>query len=124
MEKLDIDNMYTDEEIGLLIKTKRIEKGLTQSELGDMLGVGNTAVYKWEKGIVKNIKRSTIQTLAEILGISPLNIVGFKVESVEENTRNKHLREEWDKLFGTANFTDEEFIEIANYAKYVLSKRP
>lgn len=123
MGKLDINNMYTDKEIGLLIKNKRIEKGLTQGELGDMLGVGNTAVYKWEKGIVRNIKRSTIQTMADILGISPLNIVGFKVEDTERSTRKANQQIRWQRHFGNVDFSDEEFTEIINYAQFVLSKR-
>lgn len=124
MGKLDIDNMYTDEEIGLLIKNKRIEKGLTQGELGDMLGVGNTAVYKWEKGIVRNIKRSTIQTMADILGISPLNIVGFKIEDTESSARKERQQKLWQQHFGDIDFSDTEFTEIINYAQFVLSKRP
>lgn len=123
MEKIDYDKRYTDKEIGLMIKQKRLEKGLTQNELGAMLGVGNTAVYKWEKGIVKNIKRSTLQTLAEILGVSPLNLVGFTVEqTAQEEQRSRQLRK-WKKTFENVFFSDEEFEEIMNYASFVLSKR-
>lgn len=124
MGNLSTNDMYTDKEIGLLIKSKRIEKGLTQGELGDMLGVGNTAVYKWEKGIVRNIKRSTIQSLADILGISPLNIVGFKVEDTERSARKARQQRQWLQHFGKVDFTDTEFTEIINYAQFVLSKRP
>lgn len=35
---------------GELIKNKRIEKGYTQLELGDLLGVSNKAVSRWENG--------------------------------------------------------------------------
>lgn len=36
---------------GERIKTLRNEKELTLEELGKMLGVEKTAVYKWEAGI-------------------------------------------------------------------------
>ena len=36
---------------GELIKNKRIEKGYTQLELGDLLSVSNKAVSRWERGI-------------------------------------------------------------------------
>ena len=36
---------------GELIKNKRIEKGYTQLELGDLLGVSNKAVSRWENGV-------------------------------------------------------------------------
>ena len=36
---------------GLTIKNLREKKGLTQTELGNMLGVSYKAVSKWERGI-------------------------------------------------------------------------
>lgn len=38
------------EKTGLLIKSARLQKGYTQSELGDILGVSNKAISRWEKG--------------------------------------------------------------------------
>lgn len=34
---------------GELIKSARIKKGYTQVELGDLLGVTNKAISRWEK---------------------------------------------------------------------------
>ena len=36
---------------GELIKNARIKKGYTQVELGDLLGVTNKAISRWEKGV-------------------------------------------------------------------------
>lgn len=38
------------EKTGELIRQARMEKGLTQSELGDLIGVTNKAVSRWERG--------------------------------------------------------------------------
>lgn len=38
------------EKTGLLIKSARLQKGYTQTELGDILGVSNKAISRWEKG--------------------------------------------------------------------------
>lgn len=38
------------EKTGKLIREARIKSGYTQAELGDMLGVSNKAVSRWEKG--------------------------------------------------------------------------
>lgn len=55
--------------IGSLIKKLRIERKLSQEELGSMLGVQRAAVQKWESGTVKNLKRDTIKKLSEIFGV-------------------------------------------------------
>lgn len=124
-EKVIVSNhdMYNNTEIGLLIKTKRLEKGLTQAQLAGKLGLGASTIAKWEKGNVEKFKSPTIKTMSEILGISPLNLIGFTIEHTEKEARKKRLKEEWDKMFNSANFTDEEFIEIANYAQFVINKR-
>ncbi len=43
--------MMNQEKIGAFIAKLRQEKGYTQSQLGDMLGVSYKAVSKWERGI-------------------------------------------------------------------------
>lgn len=55
-------------EIGKLIKKLRMNKGLTQQELGDKVGVGFRAVSKWESGLtLPDI--SIISELSKILGV-------------------------------------------------------
>ena len=55
--------------IGKLIAKQRKEKGLTQQELGDKVGVGYRAVSKWETGqTMPDI--SIINELSQILGIT------------------------------------------------------
>lgn len=61
--------------IGAKIKSARIKKGLTQHELGELLGVQDSAIAKYEKGRVVNIKRSTLQKLSEILNVSPAEFI-------------------------------------------------
>ena len=62
-------------EIGQRIKEARIEKGLTQEELGKSVGVQKSAVAKWENGRVQNIKRRTLQKLANALGLRGSDLV-------------------------------------------------
>lgn len=57
------------EKIGKLIAKLRKEKGLTQRELGEMVGVGYRAVSKWETGLTMP-DISIINELSTILGIS------------------------------------------------------
>ena len=62
-------------EIGLRIKTARIAKGMTQQELGDILGVQKSAIAKYESGRVVNIKRSTLKKIADVLDIPPFELI-------------------------------------------------
>ena len=61
--------------IGQKIKTARIAKGLTQEELGKLVGVQKSAIAKYENGRVVNIKRSTLQKIAKELNIRPSELI-------------------------------------------------
>lgn len=62
-------------DIGKLIKDARIEKGLTQEELGALVGVQKSAIAKYENGRVVNIKRSTLQKLAKSLDLKGSDLI-------------------------------------------------
>lgn len=61
--------------IGKLIKDARIAKGLTQEELGKLVGVQKSAIAKYENGRVVNIKRSTLQGLAKALDLKGSDLI-------------------------------------------------
>lgn len=73
-------------EMGELIKNLRIKKGLTQEELGNLLGLKKAAINKYENGTVENIKRSIIQKMAEIFGVSPAYLMGWEDEKKENKS--------------------------------------
>ena len=72
-------------EVGQKIKEARLAKGLTQEELGNMIGLQKSAIAKYENGRVVNIKRSTLQKLAQALGLrgSDLIIESNPIEAAE-----------------------------------------
>lgn len=76
-------------EIGRKIKEARIAKGLTQQELGDLVGVQKSAIAKYENGRVVNIKRSTLQTIAKVLSIRPSELI---FEESPKDTAELHVR--------------------------------
>lgn len=61
--------------IGEKIRAARLAKGMTQSELGEILGVQKSAVAKYESGRVVNIKRSTLKKMSEVLGLRPVELI-------------------------------------------------
>lgn len=54
---------------GAFLRTLREAKGLSQFQLGKLVGVTDKAVSKWENGYAKP-KNYTIMKLSEILSVS------------------------------------------------------
>ena len=63
---------------GDFLKRKRLEKNLTQKQLAMELFVSESAVSKWEKGEVVNIKREYIDKMAKIFDVSPQWLMGYE----------------------------------------------
>ena len=59
-----------------IIKSRRLELGLTQQELADLCHADRTTVGKWESGDIINIKRDKLQLLSKALNISHLVLLG------------------------------------------------
>lgn len=57
--------------IGLRIKQIREEKGLTQEELGKLLGMHKSTVQRYESAKIEKIKLPVIEAMAQILDVNP-----------------------------------------------------
>ena len=57
--------------LGEKIRNLRAQNGMTMEELAQHIGVQRSAVNKYEKGIVVNLKRETIAALARTFQVSP-----------------------------------------------------
>lgn len=62
------------------IRQLRLEHQMTQEELGAKVGVQKAAIYKYENGLVVNLKRSTIEKLAAALETTPTYLMGMEEE--------------------------------------------
>lgn len=61
--------------LGEKIRKRRIELNMTMDDLGNAIGVQRSAINKYEKGMITDLKRSTIQALANALQVSPLYLL-------------------------------------------------
>jgi transcriptional regulator with XRE-family HTH domain len=59
------------------IKELRTSNKMTQEELAEKLGLQKSAIAKYENGRVENIKRSTLEKMANIFNVSPAYIMGL-----------------------------------------------
>ena len=62
------------------IRERRIALKYTQEELGQKVGLQKSAIAKYEKGRVENIKRSVLLKMAEALECSPLYLLDLEDE--------------------------------------------
>lgn len=56
--------------VGERIKEAREKRGLSQSLLGELVGVSRSSVNQWESGNTKNLKLSNIAAVKDALGVS------------------------------------------------------
>lgn len=61
--------------LGEKIRKRRMELNMTMDDLGQAVGVQRSAINKYEKGMITDLKRSTIQALARALDVSPVYLL-------------------------------------------------
>ena len=74
-------------------------------EVGEAVGVGKSTVRKWEIGMIANMKRDKIAKLAEVLRVSPAELMGWDVsdqvdyviENPNDGEKNSPVRIEIEK---------------------------
>ena len=69
--------------MGLRLKELRLQKGVTQEEVGKVIGVSKATIMKYEKGIVENLKRSSIEKLANYFNVKPSYLMCMEDDSLE-----------------------------------------
>ena len=87
--------------IGDLIVEKRKEQGLTQTELGAMLGISGKAVSKWERGLSKPCDEH-LDRLVTLLGLPvESTITAEGIEKAPRTTFLSTIRKEFIRILAT-----------------------
>lgn len=98
-------------DIGTKIKIARIEKRMTQEELGKAIGVQKSAIAKYENGRVVNIKRSTLKKISDILDIPPIELI-YEGKKNNPTSEGGGLSENRLKLMRFAETVPEDKVEL------------
>ena len=89
------------ENIGDLIVEKRKERGLTQAELGAMLGISGKAISKWERGLSKPCEEH-LEHLINLLGLPvESTITAEGKENAQHTTFLSTVRKEFTRILAT-----------------------
>lgn len=127
--------------IGEKVRRLRKEQGMTQEELGALVGVKKAAINKYETGIVVNLKRDTIASLARALDVNPVWLMDeaddwppvpstktLLARAFEEDriAREKQEQEEEEAVFAAADLfqslSDENRALALSYMKFLKSQ--
>ena len=111
-----------------ILKQQRIAHGLTQEELGKMVGLQKAAIYKYENGLLVNPKRSLIKQLAEIFSVSPAYMMGIEDEEKQTYFTDPetvalvqflHDKPEYKVMFDSTRDMDPQSVkEIIEFIKF------
>ena len=63
---------------GKIIKEIRKQKHISAEDIAEKLNVHPSTVYRWEKGDIEKIPYQTLVPIAEILNVSPLDLLGIE----------------------------------------------
>lgn len=85
--------------IGQRIKALREQKGISQIELAEKIGVSKQNLYKYENGIISNIPSDKIEAAAAALETSPAYIMGWDDSTVSPlPLENVYMRPLYDSV--------------------------
>lgn len=88
--------------MGDRIRYLRKQAKMTQADLAQVLGVGRSAVLKYEKGQVENLPKASIEKIAAVFGVSPSYIMCFDEWDHEEQLSDEvalieRIQAKWGK---------------------------
>lgn len=86
--------------MGEKIRQLREQKSMSMDELGKLIGTQRQTIMKYEKGIVENIPRKTIEKMARVLGVTPCELMCFEDYDEEQISLEVKVIESVQGVFG------------------------
>lgn len=80
------------------IRDLRQERGLTLEQVASIVGVGKSTVRKWETGMIANMKRDKIASLAAALGTTPAYLMGWPEDEEKKDSPDELALTEGEKM--------------------------
>lgn len=114
--------------IGKMIHDRRIALGLTLEDVGAYCGVGKATVQRWETGAIRNMRRDKLALLANILHLSPVDLINDETEKVENIDMDRleamHQNPRLGLLFDRQRTMSEADIEfMLQFADRIVKER-
>lgn len=110
-----MNNNEIYKEFGERLKQLRKERGITQAQIAEALGIAQPTIYKYEKGLRK-IPMSVLQKFAVYFELSMTDLIGVQPTMTAEEPA-------WLEEIRGYNLNDEEVNEVLNYVRFIITKR-
>ena len=95
-----------------ILKKRRAELNLTLEEIGKAVGVSKATVQRWESGVIENIRRDKIASLANVLQISPVLLVNNAdeppIDLSKLHTPTRIVLPDSDDVINIADLSEEQ----------------
>jgi len=91
--------------VGIRIKKRREEIGMSVDEIAKRLGKNRATIYRYESKAIENMPITIIEPLAKILQVSPEYLLGWENTSAQEQANSECSKEEIEiiKLYRSLN---------------------
>jgi len=107
---------------GEKIRNARKSLGLTQRQLADKIGVSNTSISNWEKGLSRP-DADLIQKLCQILCLQPNDFYGTNDAPAENSRRAVSDEDIKFALFGgDREISDAMYDEVKRFAAFLKQR--
>ncbi len=114
------------ENLGTMVRRLRKEEGLTQLQLGESIGVGESYISKIEAGKLSYTpSEETLRLLAQKLNIDPLKFLSLAKKAPEElkAAANSEDAREFFSLLRDSRIENDDWQDLTNTLRHRLSSR-
>ena len=111
--------------VGLRIKQRRKEMGISADELGKRIGKNRATVFRYENGDIEKLPIDVLKPIAEALLTTPQALMGWEEEKKETAAENGNgLSEAKQQLLALAEQCSEEDAEkLLQMMQILLGKK-
>jgi transcriptional regulator with XRE-family HTH domain len=110
--------------LGQLIRQKRKQKNLTQTDVAKYIGVSTNTVSKYERNIIENMGRDKVLALSKLLDIPTIAFIEAIEDkpNVEKVTPQEFVCEVKELLSKTTNLTEQQKQHLMHTLEFICSE--
>lgn len=112
--------------LGQLIRQKRKQKKLTQTDVAKVVGVSTNTISKYERNIIENIGREKILALSKLLDIPTITFIEALDQkdfpNIEQVTPKEFVFEVKELLEKTTDLSDQQKQYLLNTLEIVCNE--